>query len=238
MRSLVEIFCDIDDFCQIFEPMWNQQQIESGKKKRNRQGKMSLSEIMTIVIHFHQSSYRTFKAYYKEYVCVYLRAEFPKALLIGGLSGPAATLEDWSGVYKQAAQAMRLAERLNLNKIVDYDRLGVYQLLAELENLPSTRSFYDQIIGPLDRYDQRHRSNLVQTITAYFNHHGNISQTAETLFIHRNTLLYRLDRIQEMTGQNLDDPDERLALQLALKLWQIRPNSEPWEREPRTASQF
>jgi purine catabolism regulator len=63
----------------------------------------------------------------------------------------------------------------------------------------------------------------VQTIDAYFSHHGNISQTAEALFIHRNTLLYRLERIQELTGHDLDQTNTRLALHLALKLWQLRP---------------
>ena len=69
---------------------------------------------------------------------------------------------------------------------------------------------------------QRQRGSLVQTIDAYFNFHGNVSQTAESLFIHRNTLLYRLERIQELTGQDLDQADMRLALQLALKVWQLR----------------
>jgi purine catabolism regulator len=104
--------------------------------------------------------------------------------------------------------------------------MGVYQLLTEMENLPMARQFCDQVIGLLVEYDESHSSNLVQTIDAYFDHHGNISQTAETLFIHRNTLLYRLDRIQELTGQNLDNPNDRLALQLALKLWQIIPSQE------------
>jgi purine catabolism regulator len=62
----------------------------------------------------------------------------------------------------------------------------------------------------------------VQTIDYFFTHHGNISQTAEALFIHRNTLLYRLDRIQELTNHDLNQSNMRLALHLALKLWQLR----------------
>ena len=77
-------------------------------------------------------------------------------------------------------------------------------------------------MGPLVRYDERHRSNLLDTISAYFEHHGNVSQTAEALFIHRNTLVYRLERIQELTSQDLDSADMRLSMHLALKLWQLR----------------
>ncbi len=152
----------------------------------------------------------------------HLRAEFPQQRLLAGLSGPAAKLEDWPESYRQAVQAMRLAGRLHLDKLVDFNSIGVYQLLTELEDLKPVRRFCEQIIGSLVKYDERHRSNLVQTIDAYFNHHGNISQTAESLYVHRNTLLYRLERIQELTGQDLDNPDERLALHLALKLWQVR----------------
>ncbi len=77
MDSLVEMFCDVDDFCQKFQPQWEQQQLTAGIKQRRRSGQLCLSEIMTIIIHFHQSSYRDFKAYYQKYVMINLRSEFP-----------------------------------------------------------------------------------------------------------------------------------------------------------------
>jgi purine catabolism regulator len=146
--------------------------------------------------------------------------------LVGGISGPAATLSAWPEVYRQAVQAMRLGERLHLDTIVEFNSLDIYQLLAELEGFPATLRFCEKIIGPLVEYDEGHRSSLVQTIDAYFNYRGTISQTSERLFVHRNTLLYRLERIQEVTGQNLENPDERLALHLALKFWQLRPEAD------------
>ena len=150
-----------------------------------------------------------------------VETEFPEARLVSGMSGPALSLKEWPATYRQAVQAMQLGQRLNLGKLVEYNSLGIYQLLAQLDNIPAVDKFARQIIGPLADYDERHRSNLVQTIEAYFNHHGNISQTAESLFIHRNTLLYRLERIQELTDQNLDKADTRLSMHLALKLWQL-----------------
>lgn len=152
-------------------------------------------------------------------------AEYPNTHLIGGISGPVMTLANWPHVYHQALQAMQLGQRLKMNQVVEFDSLGIYRLLGRLENIPAVIEFTDQVIGPLVRYDDQHRSTLVQTIDAYFNHHGNISQTAEALFIHRNTLLYRLDRIQELTNHNLNQANMRLALQLALKLWQLRPEA-------------
>ena len=69
--------CSVDDFCQVFLPFWERKLLQDGSKKRRRAGQLSVSEIMTIIIHFHQSHYRNFKAYYTEHVCQHLRSEFP-----------------------------------------------------------------------------------------------------------------------------------------------------------------
>ena len=76
--SLLELFCSVDDFCQEYAMSGQGKQIGNGQARRQRQGELYLSEIMTIVIHFHQSHYRDFKAYYTEHVQVSLRKEFPK----------------------------------------------------------------------------------------------------------------------------------------------------------------
>ena len=72
------LFCDIDDFCQEFEPLMNQHLIADGKIKRLRKHTLHLSEVMTLIVAFHQSGYRTFKHYYQKHVCVYLRWAFPQ----------------------------------------------------------------------------------------------------------------------------------------------------------------
>ncbi len=159
-----------------------------------------------------------------------IEAEFPGAQIIGGVSGPALALADWPAAYDQALQAMQLGQRLKLtNQFVEFSSLGIYRLLYGLENLPDVRRFAADIMRPLAEYDQQNRGSLVKTVEAYFSHHGNISQTAESLFVHRNTLLYRMERIQELTELQLDQANMRLTLHLALKLWQLRPESEPEE---------
>jgi hypothetical protein len=77
MESLVELFCDVDDFCQIFVPVLENHLLANGTIQRRRPRSLSVSEVMTILIHFHQSHYRDFKAYYCEHVKVHLRSEFP-----------------------------------------------------------------------------------------------------------------------------------------------------------------
>jgi hypothetical protein len=78
MDSLLELFVSVDDFCQVFLPFWERKPMQDGSKKRRRAGELSTSEIMTILIRFHQSHYLDFKAYYTEHVCEHLRSEFPK----------------------------------------------------------------------------------------------------------------------------------------------------------------
>lgn len=156
-----------------------------------------------------------------------IEAEFPGAQLTGGVSGPAHTLAGWPPAYEQALQAMQLGQRLKLtNQFVEFRSLGIYRLLYGLEGQPEVRRFTEDIMRPLAEYDQQNRGSLVKTVEAYFSHHGNISQTAESLFVHRNTLLYRMDRIQELTQLQLDQANMRLALHLALKLWQLRPEAD------------
>lgn len=77
MDSLTELFCDVDDFCQEFVPVWQKQLVSAGEIQRKRARCLWMSEIMTILIHFHQSHYRDFKAYYTDYVLERLQGEFP-----------------------------------------------------------------------------------------------------------------------------------------------------------------
>ena len=81
--SLLELFCAVDDFWQAFAPQWQEKLLTNGQQQRIRARDLSESELMTIVIHFHQARYRDFKTYYTEYVQVYLRREFPKLLSYG-----------------------------------------------------------------------------------------------------------------------------------------------------------
>lgn len=75
--SLLELFCDVDDFCKAFLPIWEQKMLQDGVRRRRRETQLSMSEIMTILIWFHLSNYRTFKSFYTEYVQRFLHKEFP-----------------------------------------------------------------------------------------------------------------------------------------------------------------
>lgn len=75
--TILPIFCDVDDFCKAFLPEWEKFLLSAKPSKRRRKSGLCLSEIMTIVINFHRSGYRTFKAYYIKEVLRHQRGDFP-----------------------------------------------------------------------------------------------------------------------------------------------------------------
>lgn len=78
--DIVTIFCEIDDFCAKFEPVFRRKLLADKVKQRQRAMKLSLSEVLTIIVYFHSSGYRNFKTYYLEQVKKTLAAEFPDAV--------------------------------------------------------------------------------------------------------------------------------------------------------------
>ena len=78
--DILTVFCQIDDFCLSFEPKYNQFQLTAGTKKRNKPSGMAMSEVMTILILFHQSNFRQLKAFYNERIVQNQRRDFPHLL--------------------------------------------------------------------------------------------------------------------------------------------------------------
>lgn len=74
--DILPIFCDIDDYCLLFEPLWRKQLLET--RQRHRASSLCLSEVMTIIVLFHASSYRNFKAYYTGHVMKHYAGAFPR----------------------------------------------------------------------------------------------------------------------------------------------------------------
>jgi hypothetical protein len=78
MVNLEQIYVDVDDFCQQFLPVWETTLLESGEKQRHKPSRLSTSEVMTLLILFHQYRYRDFKTFYTQYAQVHLKGAFPE----------------------------------------------------------------------------------------------------------------------------------------------------------------
>ena len=93
--------------------------------------------------------------------------------------------------------------------------MDVDSLLRKLSRSPDLAPFRG-LVEPLLAYDRERRSDLVRTLKVYFAVGANASEAADRLFLHRNSMLYRLARVEKLTGLDLKNPRARLALQLGL----------------------
>lgn len=145
------------------------------------------------------------------------KKEYPNSSIAVGIGPLAENLRAWRASYLDAAAAADFARLTNSSQTLDAREIGVYRFLSAPSNREALRTLRDDILGDLLDYDRRQNGELLATLEGFFNANGHLSQTAEMLHIHRNTLQYRLNRIGELTGLDMTQPDTRLAIQLAVK---------------------
>jgi len=140
-------------------------------------------------------------------------------LYSGGMGHIARNLQGIARSLREAQQALEIGRRLfGDGQIHSFARLGIYRLLFYLHEQSELADFYQETLGPLIHYDSHSNSALIETLEAYFRCNGNLSETARAMHLHRNSLLYRLGRIEEILGRSLEDSELRLSLQIALKI--------------------
>ena len=119
--------------------------------------------------------------------------------------------------HQDARQALTIGRRLHgPGNVTTFEKLGVYRLIYAAEHLPELRTFQEEALGPLIAYDREHGAELVKTLEAFFAANCSPKEAATLLHVHRNTVLYRLERIADISGLDLNASDIRLRLHLAL----------------------
>lgn len=122
--------------------------------------------------------------------------------------------------HQQAEVALRLQRAAGWREqALCYEDLGVFQLLSEVRDDEAPRRFIERWLAPLLRYDEHRNADLVPTLAQFLDCGGNYDDTSAALVIHRSTLKYRLGRIREITGYDLNEPDTRFNLQFACRAW-------------------
>ncbi len=149
-----------------------------------------------------------------------LRSDYPGAMV--ALGNPAQSVIEWSRSFKEAEQALVLGQQLfGAERVLAFSDLGVYRLMVLLRESPELWTFYRETLVALVEYDRKQQGELLKTLEAYFNHLGNLRATSEALHVHRNTLLYRLERIEQISGLDLSNAEEHFALWLALRAHRV-----------------
>jgi sugar diacid utilization regulator len=124
----------------------------------------------------------------------------------------------------EARLALSIGERLGrIGEVVTFEETGTYKLLFQIfaDRPEELTSFYEQTIDPLVRYDEQYQTELVGTLATYLGHDCNLAATASTLYTHRHTVRYRLDRIAELSGLDIGKTDDREKLSLGLKAMRL-----------------
>lgn len=124
--------------------------------------------------------------------------------------------------YREAQHAVKIGRALGgTHSITTFSELGIYRMLLQFAESRNPNEFFCEALERLLEYDQQADKELVKTLRAFLECNGNLTETSDRLFIHRNTLKYRLERIRDITQIDLDDSENRLMLHLGLKMNQI-----------------
>ena len=126
--------------------------------------------------------------------------------------------------YDEAVSAAEIGQRLSQGAAAVYCHweLGLLDWLYRLPPEVLRGNLYLQHVQTLAAHDRDHRSDLVNTLEAYLEHGGALAEAAASLNVHRNTLLYRLERIEEIAGVDLRNVQQRLNLYVALKSYRLQ----------------
>ena len=126
--------------------------------------------------------------------------------------------------YSEAEVALEIGHRIHGPSAVStFEGAGTYKLLFRVlqENPEELESFYAETLEPVVRYDSRYSTELVQTLVTYLGNDASTVRTASDLYAHRHTIRYRLDRIGELTGLDVDKSEDRERLTLGIKAMQL-----------------
>lgn len=142
--------------------------------------------------------------------------------LFMGLANPVQDCGQYRQALNEARQALDVAEHLRpASGLCDFSELGVLRLLQAVTDRSVIDSFVKQILGPLIETNRKQPHSLIETLDALLQENGNGLKAAQRLGIHRNTINQRIQRIEQLSGQSLDDANFRMNASVALLVWRM-----------------
>jgi PucR family transcriptional regulator, purine catabolism regulatory protein len=139
-----------------------------------------------------------------------------------GLAASARRLSELARSFREAQAALRIAATLDSeSRVGDAAKLEPFMLLAGLARDPQAAELARSVVQPVVEYDRKTGRNLLATIETYLATGGNASSTARRLSLNRHSMLYRLDKFEELTGRDLGNPGDRFVVDLSIKLYRL-----------------
>lgn len=131
-----------------------------------------------------------------------------------GVSDQVKDIENLHLAYKRARAAVEMAVKREMD-LQYFDRMGMYRMLYLIEDRALLRELSDKPLAPLIEYDREHDGEYVATLESYLRCGGSIKAMSEELYIHRNTILYRMANIKKLLGCSLESPEEKMFYAVA-----------------------
>jgi GAF domain-containing protein len=151
-----------------------------------------------------------------------------------GIGNTCQHISDYRRGFAEANEALQMGQNLRDGKgnehkhlpiVTHFNDLGVYRYLYKIAHMDDLRDVYQDQVARIDSYDRRKNTDLLDTLEIYLECAGNLTKTSERLFVHRNTLIQRLERLQSLCDIDLGERSNWLTLQVAIKVYKLR-NSE------------
>ena len=150
------------------------------------------------------------------------RCNFQKKQCYIGIGRCTQNAQSINKSYRQACQVLKLQKNMhNDQDVVAYQELGVYKLLMDIENQDVINEYYAETIQRLVEYDKLNQTNYCDVLQCYLEHSGSVKETAEAMFVHRNTINYKINKIEEMLNCDLSELNTRLLYSIAFMLKKI-----------------
>ena len=122
--------------------------------------------------------------------------------------------------FHETSKTNSVLEHINRkNEIVFYDEIGFYRMLMSYENTAPMQRFANEVLNPIIQYEKKAHTQLMETMWAYFECDCNLQRTADKLFSHKNTVKYRLQRVEQLTGRSFTNRYQSQELYNALMIY-------------------
>jgi GAF domain-containing protein len=153
-----------------------------------------------------------------------MRAEHGVRMSIG-VGNQCLHISDFRRGFAEATEALQMGQNLNTEGgVTHFNDLGVYRYLYKIARMDDLRDMYQDQVAHIATYDRRKSTDLLDTLETYLECAGNLTKTSNRLFVHRNTLIQRLERLQSLCEIDLQERSNWLTLQVAIKVYKLRSN--------------
>lgn len=156
------------------------------------------------------------------YVITVMSGRYPKLTLEIGVGRAFEGMENLLKSYQTAQQALKV---LRIEKpdfpVMYYENIGLYSLLLSVREPSVLQNYYNNLFHALLEYDSSNHTELMRTLECYLNNNAKLAPTAHVLYIHENTLKYRLDKIKTLLGVNINDLHEQFRIKMGFMIGRV-----------------